>query len=164
MSATHIHLILNHVPVFGSIVGLALLGLSGWRKSDELKRVAFGFFVAVAILSAPVYLTGEPAEDSVKGLPGVSEAIVEKHEEAAAIAFTGVVILGVVGAVGLVLSRSGKTAPAWFGSTALAAAVAVSMLVGWTAHLGGQVRHTEIRPAGADAAADPEAGSEDDDK
>jgi hypothetical protein len=147
MNATHWHLILNHVPVFGSVVGLDLLGMASWRKSQELKRTAFGFLVAVALLSVPVYLTGEPAEDTVKSLPGVSKAIVEQHEEAAAVAFTGVIIVGLAGLTGLAASRGGRLTPAWFVSTTLGASVIVVALVGWTAHLGGQVRHTENRPA-----------------
>jgi hypothetical protein len=146
MNATHLHLILNHVPVFGSVVGLVLLAMASWRKSQELKKTAFGFFVAVALLSVPVYLTGEPAEDTVKSLPGVSKTIVEQHEEAAAVAFTGVIIMGLAGLAGLAASRGGRLIPAWFVSTTLGASVIVVTLVGWTAHLGGQVRHTEIRP------------------
>lgn len=145
MNATHVHLILNHVPVFGSIIGLVLLAMASWRKSEELKKTAFGFFVAIALLSAPVYLTGEPAEDAVEPLPGVSKAIIEQHEEAAAIAFTGVVIIGLAGLAGLVASRAGRMTPGWFISSMLGAALIVATLVGWTAHLGGQVRHTEIR-------------------
>ena len=145
MTATHLHLLLNHVPVFGSVVGLVLLAMALWRKSEELKKTAFGFFAAVALLAVPVYLTGEPAEDTVKPLPGVSKAVVEQHEEAAGVAFAGVVVMGVAGLAGLIASRGGKIAPAWFVSAMLGASVIVATLVGWTAHLGGQVRHTEIR-------------------
>ena len=123
-----------------------LAGVAIWRKSQELRRTSFGFFVAVGLLSVPVYLTGEPAEEMVKSLPGVSKAIVEQHEEAAAVAFTGVIIMGLPGLAGLAASRGGRLTPAWFVSTTLGASVIVVALVGWTAH-GGQVRHTEIRPA-----------------
>ena len=153
MNATHLHLILNHVPVFGSVVGLALLGMALWRKSEELKKTALWFFVAVALLSVPVYLTGEPAEDSVKSLPGVSKAVVEQHEEAATFAFTGVIVMGVAGLAGLAASRGGRITPRWFVPSMLVASVIVVTLVGWTANLGGQVRHTEIR-AGSSVPAD----------
>lgn len=153
MTATHLHLLLNHAPVFGSVVGLVLLAMAAWRKSEELKKTAFGFFVAVALLAIPVYLTGEPAEETVKTLPGVSNAVVEQHEEAAIAAFTGVILMGVAGLAGLTASRGGRIAPRWFVSTMLGASLIVVTLVGWTAHLGGQVRHSEIRSA-ASASAD----------
>ena len=59
--------------------------------------VAAVVLVIVALAAVPVYLTGEPAEDGVKSLPDVSKDFMERHEEAAGAAFTGVVVLGVIG-------------------------------------------------------------------
>ena len=145
MNLTHLHLILNHVPVFGTAFGLGLLVFAIWRKSEELKKTTLGVFVIVALLAVPVYLTGEPAEDGVKSLPGVSKPIIEQHEEAATVAFTSVVVLGVTALAGLLLFRRGKMVPAWYGYVMLAASLIVGGLMVWTANMGGQVRHTEIR-------------------
>jgi hypothetical protein len=150
MNATHLHLILNHIPVLGCAFGLGLLVLGFWRKSDELKKASLLVFVIVAALSIPAYLTGEPAEGGVKGLPGVSGAIIEKHEEAAGVALTGTLILGVSALASLVWFRAGKLLPAWLSLAFLAISLAVSGVAAWTANLGGQVRHTEIR-SGASA-------------
>ena len=57
----------------------------------------------------------------------------------------GVLALGVGALAGLIVFRRGKTVPAWFGSLIVAAALIVSGLMAWTANLGGQVRHSEIR-------------------
>lgn len=38
MSAAHVHLLLNHIPILGSIFGLLVLCYGIWRKSDEIKR------------------------------------------------------------------------------------------------------------------------------
>lgn len=145
MNATHLHLMLNHIPVLGTAFGLGLLVFALFRKSEELKKAAFGVFVIVALLAVPVYLTGEPAEDVAKPLPGVSKPLIEQHEEAAAVAFTGVVVLGVGALAGLIVFRRGKVVPAWFGSVMLVASLFVSGLMAWTANRGGQIRHTEIR-------------------
>jgi hypothetical protein len=145
MNATHLHLLLNHIPVLGTIFGLGLLTFALWRRSDELKKTALGVVVIVALLAIPAYLTGEPAEAAVKSLPGVSKPIIEQHEQAATVAFTGVLALGAAGLAGLLLFRRGKLVSAWFGSVMLAASLIVSGLMAWTANMGGQVRHTEIR-------------------
>ncbi|MEO8097595.1 MAG: hypothetical protein ABI811_07815 [Acidobacteriota bacterium] len=145
MNPTHLHLILNHIPVLGTAFGLALLLFSFVRKSDELMKTALGVFVIVALLAVPAYLTGESAEDGVKVLPGVVKSIIEQHEEAATVAFTGVIVLGVAGLAGLALFRRGRTFPVWFGPLMIAASLIVSGLMGWTANLGGRIRHTEIR-------------------
>lgn len=147
MNTTHLHLVLNHIPVLGSAFGLALLIFALWRRSEELKKAALGVFVIVALLAVPAYLTGEPAEDVAEPLPGVSKPIIEQHEQAATIAFAGVVALGVGALAGLVLFHRGKVVPTWFGSLMLAVSLIVTGLMAWAANLGGQVRHTEIRPS-----------------
>lgn len=145
MNAAHWHLALNHLPVLGTVFGLALLVLAQLKSSQELIRVSFGMFVVIAVLAVPAYLTGKPAEDAVKGLPGVSNTLLEQHEEVAQIAFTGLVILGVTALAGLALFRRGKSIPCWFAIAASALALLVGGLMAWTANLGGQIRHGEIR-------------------
>jgi len=79
MNATHLHLMLNHLPVLGTAFGLGLLLFGLWRRSNELKKTALGVFVIIALAGVPVYLTGEPAEDGVESLPGVSKPIMEQQ-------------------------------------------------------------------------------------
>ena len=145
MNLTHLHLALKHIPVLGTAFGLALLIFGIWRKSNELKKTALCAFVLIALMTVPAYLTGEPAEDGVEGLPGVSEAIIEQHEEAAGAAFASIGALGVIALLGLFALRRGKAVPAWFAGLMVIASLAVSGLMAWTANIGGQIRHTEIR-------------------
>lgn len=145
MNTAHWHLLLNHLPVLGPVFGLGLLALGLWRKSEALKRVSLAVFLLAALLAIPAYLTGEPAEDMVERLPGVSKPIIERHEEAAAAGFTAIVVLGVVALGGLIRYRGSRGVAPWFAVVVLVATVATSGLMAWTANLGGQVRHTEVR-------------------
>jgi len=149
MNAAHAHLMLNHVPVLGLAFGLGLLAFGVWRKNDVLKKTALTLFVIAAMVAVPVYLTGEPAEDLAKPLPGVSEAILEQHEETAVYAFAGMVAVGILALGGLLRFRAGKLVPASFAWVVLALSLVVSGVMAWTANLGGQVRHSEIRAGGA---------------
>jgi hypothetical protein len=146
MTLNHLHLVLNHIPVLGTAFGLGLLVYGIWRKSTELKKTALGVFVLAALMTIPVDLTGEPAEEGVEGLPGVSETIIEQHEEAAGVAFASIGVLGVMALIGLLALRHGKDVPAWFAGVMVIASFTVSGLMAWTANMGGQIRHTEIRP------------------
>lgn len=160
MDAAHIHLLLNHVPVLGAVFGLLVLGyaVAGGERDDVL-RVGLWTLVVVGVASVVVYLTGEPAEELVEGLAGVSETILERHEEAALWATIGGGLVGTVALAALLWFRR-KRVPRRVGMGILVLTLGLTGLMGWTANLGGQVRHTEIRQdaaatAGmADAAAD----------
>jgi glucan phosphoethanolaminetransferase (alkaline phosphatase superfamily) len=158
MSWAHIHLALNHVPVIGLLVVLLLLAVASLRRSTELARVSYALLVLLAATAVVVYLTGEPAEELIENLPGFSDALVEEHEEVALIATTGMAVLGLVALFGLIRFRPPWIAPAWYGRGTLLLALLMGGVMVWTANLGGQIRHTEIRSNGATAGGAP--GSE----
>lgn len=147
MNQTHLHLLLNHFPVIGAIFCLLLLLFALLRKSDELKRTSLWGLVLVSLLTIPAYLTGEPAEKMVEHLPGVSDALIESHEKAALIAFLLLLATGVVSLGGLIWSRRRTLLPGWLVTIALVLTAATVGLMAYTANLGGQIRHTEIRTA-----------------
>jgi uncharacterized membrane protein len=145
MNWPHIHLIINHFPVIGFIFGLLFVLYAMLRKSEELKKTSLGFFVLVALITVPVYFTGDQAGDVMERLPDVSKSLVEQHEEAASVALTGAVILGIVAAGGLFFFRRAAAIPRWLMMLALILTIAVNGLVAYTANLGGQIRHPEAR-------------------
>ena len=145
MTLLHLHLITNHLPVLGPAFALGLLGFGLWRKSTEVTKAALGALVICSLLALPAYFTGEPAEDAMKRMSGISKSAIEEHQEAATAALIGIAVTGVVSLAGLLAFRHGKPVPAWLGSIILVAVLAVCGLMGWTAMLGGQIRHTEIR-------------------
>lgn len=145
MNWAHIHLMINHFPVIGVIFGFLLLVAAMVKKSEELKKVSLGIFIIMALIAIPVYLTGEPAEEMVEDLVGVSESIIEQHEEMALISLIAVILLGVTAAVGLFFFRHSVTIPGWFVVIALILSIIAGGLIGKTANLGGQIRHSEIR-------------------
>lgn len=151
MDAVHIHLLLNHIPVLGSIFGVPLLGYALLRKSDELKQLALAILVFTALVAIPVYLTGEPAEDAVENLAGVSEAIIEQHEDGAKVSLILSIITGALSLAGIVLMKIKKETAGWFVLLPLIFSFATAVSMARTANLGGQIRHTEIRSAGTNA-------------
>jgi uncharacterized membrane protein len=160
MSVVHLHLLLTHVPVLGVLFGTLLLLIGVFRRNDTLRRTALVVFLATGVAAGATYLTGEPAEDAVEHLPGVTEPIIERHEDAALVATLGAAALAVVSLVGLIRYRKGKTITTGFVTIALLAGIAVSAAMAWTANLGGQIRHTEIRAGAQTGSAEIEANEE----
>ena len=141
----HVHLLVNHIPVLGTVFGLALLAIVMKGNREDGKKAALGTFVVVALVAILTYLTGEPAEEVVEHLPGISEDIIETHEEFAIVSLVAVEVLGLVSLVGLFLSRKSARIPPRLVTICLALSLAAVATLAWTSHLGGQIRHPEIR-------------------
>ena len=162
MSGAHIHLLLNHIPVIGIFIGFLVFALGVWRRNDSWTRLALGLFAAVALVAVATMLTGESAEEAVENLPGVSESLIEPHEEAAKLAAIGAYVLGAISLAALVWVRR-RPLPRVLTVTVLPVALLVTGLMAYTANLGGQIRHTEIR-AGAVQTAEGAEGAEDNER
>ena len=159
MNGAHLHLLVNHVPVLGILFGLLLLVAALWRGSTELTRTSLVVFVLTALAAVLVYLTGEPAEDAVEGVAGVTRGLIGRHEDAALAATIGLATLGLFSLGGLAGFRRLARIPRWFTSSSLLLALVAAGMIGWAANLGGQIRHTEIR-AGAPAPTAERSGEE----
>jgi uncharacterized membrane protein len=145
MNTTHLHLLLNHFPIIGTLIGSGLLLWGLIRKQNNLKVTAAFVLLVMALIAIPVYLTGGPAEESTEKLPGVSEAMVELHEEAAIIAIWLIGITGVLSLAALLFSWQKRKAT----NTVFVFVFAISLVcfaaMARTGYYGGQIRHTEIR-------------------
>ena len=148
MNTVHLHLLLNHLPVVGTVIGTLLLAVALVRRSDELGRTSLGLFALLGLIAVAVYLTGEPAEDAVEKLPGISDGLIDRHQDAALVA---TMVIGVIGAfaLGALLIYRRRTLPRWVTLFGFAAALVGSSAMAYTANLGGQIRHTEIRSGAA---------------
>ena len=115
----HVHLMINHFPVIGVFGAILLFLYALVKKSDEMKRVSLGIFVLIALITIPVFFTGQAAEDVVKKLPGVTETYIDRHEEFADYAITVMEILGAASLLGLYFIFRSGTVPKWLLSVVL---------------------------------------------
>ncbi len=143
MNPTHIHLLLNHFPIVGTLIGSAILLYSIIKNQNTGKNTGAFIIVIMAIIAIPVFLTGEPAEESIEDMAGISRALIHDHEEASEKAFWLMEATGMISLVALMLY---KTRPA-FASKAFLIAFAFSAIsffaMAWTGYLGGKIRHPE---------------------
>jgi uncharacterized membrane protein len=105
--------------------------------------VALAILIIASVVTLPVFLLGEPAEEIVEHLPGISEDIIEEHEEAAELALWVSLSSGVLGiATWIAISAGARLERALLALTFIVASVS-SALLGYTAHQGGKIRHPE---------------------
>lgn len=147
--------LLNHVPVVGTYVAILLLAVALLRRSPELTRASLAMFPLLALAGVLVTMTGEPVEEIVEHVAGVSEAIVERHENAVTAASILLGAFGVFSLGGLIafLERDAGV-PRTFAALVLALSLIPAAALTRAAHLGGQIRHPEIRPRQEAAAAE----------
>lgn len=146
--AAHLHLILNHLPVVGSLFSLGLLAWAFWRRSEDVQRAALGAAVVVALVAIPAYLTGEPAWIDIMDVPGDNDDFILAHQSAAQFAFGASTLAGILALISLVAGRKGKPVPARLVTAVFVMLLITTGLMGYVANLGGKIRHTEIRPGG----------------
>lgn len=139
------HLLLNHVPVIGTWIGAGMLIFGLLARREEARRLALGLLVVVALSAVPAFFSGSEAEDRAEQLPGVSSAEVSEHESAAAFALGGCLLVGLVAITALLVSRRRPAIPTGWLVAVLVLALWCSAVLARTAHLGGMIRHPEIR-------------------
>ncbi len=163
MSQAHLHLLISHLPIFGSIIGTFILGYALWTKSNQTKNAAFFVFIISAIGAGIAYLTGEGAEDAVEKIQGVSKNMVDLHEDSAMYALISLIALGIMSVIALLINR---LKPSLLKSTSVVILLLSLIsfgLVARTGYLGGQIRHTEISSGAIQNNGGGEGGEKDDD-
>jgi uncharacterized membrane protein len=140
------HLAINHLPVFGLAFGMLLHLIAIYLHQEEWKRAALLLYVATALGTIPVYVTGDPAEHVVRDMPDVDRAQIDTHSNWGTVSLIAIEALGIASLAGLYLASRGNQASARVIQGCLALAVIGFCLVGWTSHLGGEVHHPETRP------------------
>lgn len=143
MDATHVHLLLNHFPIIGTLIGAAVMLWGMIRYDKTIRAVAAVIVMAMAVMAIPVYLTGEPAEERVEHVSGVSEAMIEEHQEAAELAIVVMAVAGLSSLLALLLQyRSGSKIPF---AIAFVLTLGAFAAMAWAGYNGGQIRHSELR-------------------
>jgi uncharacterized membrane protein len=143
MNAAYFHIALVHLPVVLCPLGAILLAVAHLRHSLPTARVGLAVLLAASVIVIPVFLLGEPAEEIVEHLPGISEATIEKHEESAEAALWLTLAAGALSIIAWICISAG----ARLERIALALTFIVSTLasaaLAFTAHRGGAIRHPE---------------------
>ena len=147
MDETHLHLLLNHFPIIGTLFGVLFLVYGLFAKNKSILHAGLLTLFSMALLAVPVQLTGEGAEETVERL-GVDHDVIHEHEEAAELAIWFMGGLGLLALATFLISRrtSGRdTVLRGLYVATLALSVVVFVMMARVGSLGGEIRHTEVR-------------------
>lgn len=159
MNAAHLHLALNHLPIFALAFALVLLVWGRLRRERVVLTIGLALTVLAGAGAGGAYLTGEAAEEVIEDRPGFDEAPVHEHEEAAEFALWLTLAAAALAAGTLWYHRrGGEYSPTALTATLVVGLVAMASLT-VTAWHGGEISHPEIRGG---AVADAPARVDDD--
>ncbi len=145
MNDAHFHLVVNHLPIVGVLIGFLVLLAGLIMKKPQIKNTALGIFIFSALTAIAAFLTGEGAEEIVENLPGISETLIHKHEDYAELFLTMMLILGGVSLITLFLQYK-KLPFSKYGFVLILLFSMVTMgIAKYVGTSGGEITHIEIR-------------------
>lgn len=108
MNPPYFHLLINVIPVLGSLSGLLLLGYGLVKSSRKYDRLAYVIFVITTIGTIGTYISGHSALDAIRGSQGISQQALTTHQYIAHGALASMLILGFFSLWALYSSRKDR--------------------------------------------------------
>ena len=152
LNPTHVHLMITHLSIFGSILGALVLIYGMVTKSHHTKVAALLLFILTSRTSFIADYTGDAASSTVKHIAGVSKEAVKLHHQAAQFGLLSLYILGGASLLALIylkVKKPVKTKIIYW--PVLIIALWSFSVTARTGYLGGKIRHTELDAMPADS-------------
>ena len=146
MNPTQLHLALSHFPVIGYILMVPVFWFAVWKRKEAYLNLSLLFFIVLGILSFVVFNTGSMAEENLTQLPGMDTDLISKHEKSGEISFWLFAVSGLLSAILMAFNIKLKEKQHLIILVVcgiLFSTAAIHSL--YTASIGGEIRHTEIR-------------------
>jgi uncharacterized membrane protein len=145
MNDAHLHLVVNHFPIIGTILGLGVVVIGIVFKNKSVINTAYGLFIIAALFAVASMTTGEGAEELVEDMPNIGKKIIHEHEEAAEKLAFILYALGTVSLVGIYLNLTNNAKSRIVTYLVIILAAVGVFFAQKTGTTGGEIRHTEIR-------------------
>lgn len=145
MNDAHLHMVVNHFPIIGTLFGLGILVTGMILKNNSVKNTAYILFAVAAIFAVFSIGTGEGAEELVEDMPNIGHQIIHEHEEIAEKFAIIMYATGFFGLVSLFASYKKLRFATLLSYITLVLALVAGVLTKNVGTSGGEIRHTEIR-------------------
>ncbi len=145
MNDAHLHMVVNHFPIIGTILGLGVLISGMVLKKISVKNTAYYLFVVAAVFAAFSMGTGEGAEELVEDMPAVGKQIIHEHEEMAENFAVVMYVLGFCSLLGIYFDYKNHVKAKLVAAIVLIIAIVSVIFGSFVGNSGGEIRHTEIR-------------------
>lgn len=163
MNDAHLHMVVNHFPIIGIILGFIVLVGGIVLKNKTIQNTAYFLFIIGAIATVVSMTSGEGAEEIVEEMPEIGHKIIHEHEEIAEKLALILYALGLISILGWYMNVKENAKAKWFTIAALVLSIAGVLLGKATGTSGGEIRHSEIRNEGNAPSSNAKETHEDED-
>lgn len=88
MNPVWLHLLVNHIPIIATAVAVLIVVIGFAIKNNTVRKVGLVLYVVCGLTVYVANFTGEPAEDKIEHMDGISKKQIHAHEEAAELMVT----------------------------------------------------------------------------
>lgn len=145
MDGLHFHLLINHLPIFGLVIGIIWLLIALIMRSRPVVNAALITLFVVGLMTIPAYLSGEGAEHGLASDCGISEEMLEEHEALGFLSLLVTLVTGFIAAVSWILNRKYNNKLNFLNWVVLVFAMLCFPIIAITNSHGGQIRRPELR-------------------
>lgn len=163
MNPAQIHLLFNHFPIVGLLIGAITLAAGLALKKHGTTLTALYIILFTGLLALPTFFSGEGAEEMVEHLPGVSHDLIEHHEKEGAQFFYIAIALSILSLATILMARRQSPSFSTLRAIVLVATFITALLGIRAGHSGGMIQHPEVREGFVPAADDHHDSHQEDD-
>ncbi len=145
MTWAYFHIVINHFPIVGVIIGTLLLIAGLVSRNEGVNLAGSGTIVFSSITSILAYLSGNSAEEAAKGIPDAVESLISRHENLATIGMYLIVPAGLIAAVAFYSVMKKERSARFLVIFTLVLSLISSAAMLYIGRTGGQIRHIEFR-------------------
>lgn len=141
IGAEHLHLAINHSPLYSEVFAFFLLLIGVIRRNRTLVTAGLVMAIVAGVCGAAAYWTGDAAADVVQkaNIAGVDTQTIGLHELAAKFGLASTAIVGVVAIITLWRRRR------WLEIVLIVLSFWSVTVIVRVALLGGRIHHPEVR-------------------
>lgn len=145
MNWAYIHVVLNHFPIVGVIIGTLILVTGIIFKNEGIKISGLGTIIFAALMAVIVDFTGDPAKDAVSGTSQAVSLLINKHEDIASVSLFLIVPAGLLAGLTLYSILKKEKSVKFLIIITLVLSLLSCAALGYVGRTGGQIMHNEFR-------------------
>jgi hypothetical protein len=142
----YIHVVLNHLPIYGTILGALALAISLILRSRAAQVTALIITLIAGASAYPVFVTGQRAYKAIRGMADDAGAdVLDEHMDRAEKTIGVFYFLAALAIAGLLVPIKWPKSAFLLTALTLVVAILCSGIAVYIAQPGGRVRHPEFR-------------------